>query len=65
MVTLLLETGKYGINEVNKKFNAKYQYLTAYKLKFNFTSNASILNYLNGKEFVIPFDNYIKLINNK
>lgn len=45
--------GKYGNYEVNKKFKAKYQNLTSYKLKFNFCTDAGILKYLNGKEFKI------------
>lgn len=45
--------GKYGDYEVNKKFKAKYQNLTSYKLKFVFSTDAGILEYLNGKEFKI------------
>lgn len=45
--------GKYGDYEINKKFKAKYQNLTSYKLKFVFSSDASILEYLNGKEFML------------
>lgn len=61
----IIGDSKYGINEVNKKFNAKYQYLTSYKLKFNFIKDSGILNYLNGKEFSIPYSNYIEIIKNK
>lgn len=43
--------GKYGINEINKKFKAKYQMLESFSIKFNFTSDSGILNYLNNKEF--------------
>lgn len=49
----IIGDGKYGINEINKKFNKKYQELCSYILKFNFTSDSSILNYLNGKEFIL------------
>ena len=45
--------GKYGSYRANKLFNAKYQNLTSYKLKFNFLSPSGILEYLNGKEFEI------------
>ena len=45
----ILGDGKYGINEINKKFNKKSQELTAYKLIFNFKTDARILNYLKGK----------------
>ena len=48
----IIGDGKYGFNDINKKFNAKYQMLHSYKLKFTFTSDASILNYLNRKEFI-------------
>ena len=33
----------------------KYQNLKSYKIKFNFTSDSGILNYLNGKEFIATF----------
>ena len=33
--------------------NFKYQALYSYKLRFDFTSDAGILNYLNGKEFEV------------
>jgi len=41
--------GKYGINTFNRLLGAKYQALWAYKLKFDFKSDAGILNYLRGK----------------
>lgn len=41
--------GKYGVNEINKKFKIKTQELYSYKLKFNFKTDSGILNYLNGK----------------
>ena len=49
----ILGDGKYGINEINKKFNKKSQELTAYKLVFDFKTDAGILNYLKGKDFNI------------
>ena len=49
----ILGDGKYGINEINKKFNKKSQELTAYKLIFNFKTDSGILEYLNGKQFSI------------
>ena len=33
--------------------NIKYQALYSYKLKFNFETDAGILDYLNGKEFEV------------
>ena len=52
-------TGKYGINEINKKFNRKFQELCSYKLIFKFKTDAGILNYLNNKE-IGNEDIYIK-----
>ena len=49
----ILGDGKYGINEINKKFNKKTQELTSYKLIFNFKTDSGALNYLNNKEFSI------------
>ena len=47
----IIGDGKYGINEINKKFGCKTQELYSHSLKFNFKTNAGILNYLNGKTF--------------
>lgn len=49
----IIGDGKYGINEINKKFKSKTQKLVSYKLKFNFSKDSGILNYLNGKSFEI------------
>lgn len=49
--------GKYGTNEINKKFGLKNQFLYSYILKFNFTSNSGILDYLNNKEFTLNINN--------
>ena len=49
----VLGDGKYGSNEINKKFGLKNQYLYSYKLKFNFNSNSGILDYLNQKEIIL------------
>ena len=51
----IIGDGKYGINEINKKFKVSHQMLYAYKLKFNFTSDSSILNYLNHMEFIVDY----------
>lgn len=45
----IIGDGKYGLNEINKKFNKKTQELYAYKIKFDFSSDSGILEYLNGK----------------
>lgn len=57
----IIGDGKYGKNEINKKFGFKTQKLCSYKLKFCFKfdfkmdnkSDLDMLNYLNGKEFVL------------
>ena len=41
----LLGDGKYGRNSMNKE--------SGYKLKFDFSSDAQSLDYLNGKEFEV------------
>ena len=43
--------GKYGKNAVNKKTGFPYQALYSYKLKFQFSTDAGMLNYLNNREF--------------
>lgn len=49
----LLGDGKYGTNAQNAKFGGyKKQFLYSYKTVFDFTTDAGILNYLNGKEIV-------------
>lgn len=47
----LLGDGKYGENAFNKRFGTKTQSLCSYKLSFRFTTDAGILEYLNGREF--------------
>lgn len=49
----LLGDGKYGINKVNREYKVKTQALYSYKLKFVFSTDGGILNYLNGREFTV------------
>ncbi|MBE5812188.1 MAG: RluA family pseudouridine synthase [Clostridiales bacterium] len=49
----ILGDGKYGNNEINKKYKKKFQELTAFKLVFSFKTDAGILNYLKNKEIVL------------
>ena len=49
----LLGDGKYGKNAADKQMGYKHQALYSYRLKFSFTENAGILQYLNGKEFEV------------
>ena len=52
----LLGDGKYGINKDDRAKGYKYQALYAYKLIFDFPTDAGILNYLKGREFRVPLD---------
>jgi 23S rRNA pseudouridine955/2504/2580 synthase len=45
----ILGDGKYGINEIKKKFGLKTQELYSYSLTFKFSSDSGILNYLKDK----------------
>ena len=49
----IIGDGKYGKNDINKLFKKSQQMLCSYKLKFNFSSDSGVLNYLNGREFVL------------
>lgn len=49
----LLGDGKYGTNAQNKKYGYKKQFLYSYKLVFDFTTDAGILDYLNHREFAV------------
>ena len=48
----IIGDGKYGKNEINKKFKQKTQLLESNSLKFTFTSPSDILEYLNGTEII-------------
>ncbi len=49
----LLGDGKYGKLKQDKALGFNRQALYSYKLTFNFTTDADILNYLNGKTFSV------------
>lgn len=46
----ILGDGKYGNNEINKKFGYKTQQLCSYSITFHFKTNSGTLNYLNNKK---------------
>ena len=46
--------GKYGVNRDDKRAGYKYQALYAYRLRFDLPDDAGSLNYLRGREFVVP-----------
>ena len=49
----LLGDGKYGSERFNKSYDEKGQALYSYKLRFDFPTDAGILNYLRGREFTV------------
>jgi len=49
----IIGDGKYGINSINKKFGYKKQFLYSYLIKFNFTTDSGILNYLKDKTITL------------
>ena len=49
--TPLLGDGKYG--KLDKQYDRKFQALYSYRLKFIFTTDAGILQYLDGREFQV------------
>ena len=53
----IIGDGKYGINEINKKFKVKAQKLVSYKLIFRFEHDSEILEYLNRKSFELKNKN--------
>ena len=50
----LVGDGKYGVNRDDKRSGYKFQALYAYRLRFDLPEDAGSLNYLRGREFVIP-----------
>ena len=52
----IIGDGKYGKNDINKKFAKKNQDLYSYSLKFNFSTDSNILNYLNRKVIELKID---------
>ncbi len=50
----LLGDGKYGKNAVDKRAGYKHQALVAYRLRFSFRGEPTVLEYLNGREFTLP-----------
>ena len=54
----LLGDGKYG--KLDKRYDRKYQALYSYKLRFAFTTEAGILEYLNGKCFEVASVDFVQ-----
>ena len=49
----LLGDGKYGQNQLNRKYGVKTQLLYSYKIRFSFKENAGLLSYLNKQEYQV------------
>lgn len=49
----IIGDGKYGIGELNRRYGVRRQLLYSYKLKFEFSGEPTLLDYLNGKEFAV------------
>ncbi len=58
--TPLLGDGKYGREKINNKYKEKGQLLCSYRLKFSFTSDSGVLEYLNGKDFTVKNINFVE-----
>ncbi len=50
----LLGDGKYGREQVNRRYHEEGQALYSWKLRFDFPTDAGLLNGLRGKEFSVP-----------
>ena len=50
----LLGDSQYGDPRRNEKYGRSYQALYAYKLRFDFSTDAGPLNGLKGREFTVP-----------
>ncbi|MBO4915768.1 MAG: RluA family pseudouridine synthase [Oscillospiraceae bacterium] len=50
----LLGDGKYGNGTLNRKYGEKIQLLCSCRLRFDFPTDAGLLEYLRGKEFSVP-----------
>ena len=52
----LLGDGKYGKNAADRAAGYVHQALVAYRLRFTFTGEPTVLDYLSGREFTLPPD---------
>lgn len=49
----LLGDGKYGNGSVNRRYGETHQALYSYRLRFDFPTDAGMLSYLRGREFMV------------
>ena len=53
----LLGDGKYGREQINRRYHEEGQALYSWRLCFDFSTDAGLLNYLRGKEFSVDREN--------
>ena len=53
----LLGDGKYGREQINRRYHEEGQALYSWRLCFDFPTDAGLLNYLRGKEFSVDREN--------
>lgn len=58
--TPLLGDGKYGAERINRQYGEKGQALYSYRLRFDFPTDAGILNYLKGRQFFVSDVDFVK-----
>lgn len=56
----LLGDGKYGREKENRRFGRSYQALYSYRLTFRFTTDAGVLNVLNGKTWTVQNVDFVE-----
>ena len=56
----LLGDGKYGSERFNRDYGEKGQALYSYKLRFDFPTDAGLLNYLRGREFEVDKVDFVE-----
>ncbi len=56
----LLGDGKYGLEHKNREYGEKAQALYSYRLKFSFTTDAGVLNYLRGQTFSVQNIDFVE-----
>ncbi len=56
----LLGDGKYGREREGREYGRKFQALYSYKLKFQFTTDAGCLAYLNGREWTVEDVDFVR-----
>lgn len=56
----LLGDGKYGKERINRRYGEKHQLLHSYRLTFDFSTDAGILNYLRGKTVSVSSVDFVE-----